>query len=128
MSHLKRKKRKQMFGRVFLPEPNGRFDLSTAEIFGVIEYLSERRLDPFNTDTTVDFFKSRLQEVNFDPEIDFICMTGNSLILALMLSVVVSSYYSVKLLMFDAKNSAYRERIIISPCLGRKGKEDARTN
>ena len=124
MKHLKQKKRSQM-SRVFLAEPNGRFDLSSAESFGVIEYLSSRRLDPFNTDTTVDFIKNRLQEVDFDLEVDFICMTGNSLILALMLSTAISSYYSVKLLMFDAKNSAYRERIMISPCLGRKEKEDA---
>ena len=101
--------------RVFLAEESRRFDSSSAERYGVLTYLSAERLDPFDTTGIVDLLDRALSEHGFDPSRDYVCMTGNMLVVSIFLSVVLSTSGRVRVLMFDARNSHYCERMIEAP-------------
>ncbi len=116
------KKKEDMIPKVFLVEPNDRFVLTSAETFGEILYLTESRLDPFNLPVVIDSIYDGFIACEFNPKTDYVCMTGNTLVLAVMLAVAVSLYDNLRLLMFDARTSKYRERTMESPRL--KGKEN----
>ena len=97
--------------RVFLAEPNGRYDLTAAREFGDIVYLSDQSMNPFDTATVVDKLETALIQAGFKPDEDYICMTGQSLTVAMLLAVAAATYPMVRLLMFDARGSNYRERV-----------------
>lgn len=98
--------------RVILAEPNQRYDLSGAEQFGPLVYLSPRPLPVFNTGTVVDLFKRRLHDIAFNPTEDIVCLTGNSLIVAQLTAVIASECPVFKLLMFCATDSSYKVRVL----------------
>lgn len=97
--------------RVFLAERNTRYDVSQAEQYGTIEYLLSDSCNPFNTIGMVQRLEAALKEKEFDAKEDFLCMTGNALTVAILLSVILQHNPIVKLLLFDARLSLYRERI-----------------
>lgn len=101
--------------RVFLAEPNRRFVLTDAQKFGKIEYLSDDQLNPFSISKTMELLNDGFSSKNFDPENDFLCMTGNTLILSYTLSIAATRFKSMKLLMFDSRTSCYCERMYQSP-------------
>lgn len=96
--------------RVILVEPNPRYDLTAAEEFGDIVYLSKTIMTPFNTADLIRTVKERLVAMDYDPETDYVCMTGYSLTVAMFLAVAVRMFGEVKIVMFDARNSTYKER------------------
>lgn len=96
--------------RVILVERNERYDVSSATTFGEILYLCDRPVNPFNTVGAVELFQERLVQMEYDPEVDYLCMTGQSLTVAMLLGVAVKLYGRVRLLMFHAREREYRER------------------
>lgn len=98
--------------RVILAEPTPRLDLSAAAHHGELTYLSDTQLNPFSPDGAIGIFKHRLQEIRFDPDVDLICLSGQTLTVALMMMAVANSYPTVKLLMFDARQSSYKIRVV----------------
>lgn len=97
--------------RVIIPEPNGKYDISSAERYGTIVTLSDRRVDPLSPDETATLFKARLKDVGFNPREDYICLTGHQLTTSVFLATVTSMFPCVRVLMFDARYSDYVSRV-----------------
>ena len=98
--------------RVFLIEENPRYDLTPLSAFGLVEYLcKERECSPFQTVRSTELIRQRLEQAVFNSEIDFICMTGQNLKIAMLLAVAANDYGAVRLLMFDAASHTYKERL-----------------
>lgn len=95
---------------IYLVEKTDRYDLSSLKAYGEIGSLTDRRLDPFNVPAT----KVRLREglKNFDPTEDYLCLTGNLLSVSLMLMVAYAEFDTFRILVFDARSSNYKERMI----------------
>lgn len=94
-----------------------RYDISAVKyysdeivyVIGNIEHIS-----PFDTPAFIDLVTHRLIMENFNPEIDFICLTGSSILLSLFAAILGSrySYANLKVLMFDARNNNYKLRLL----------------
>lgn len=95
--------------KVFLAAKNSRFDLTALEPYGEIQYFASS-LNPFNTEHCLQVFKDGFESFNSDE--DYICMTGNLLLVSMMMTIAYSEFETFKILMFDAGSSNYRERII----------------
>ncbi len=96
--------------KVFLAARNLRFDLAALEPYGEIQYFAES-LNPFDTERCLRVFKDGLAS-DFDQSEDFICMTGNLLLVSMLMMMAYNEFGSFKVLIFDAVNSNYRERVI----------------
>lgn len=95
--------------RVFLPHRTDK-DVSSAKDYGDIIYLCDD-CQVFDVDGTLRTFHKSLLSFNFDPEVDYICMTGRPLALAFLLALVVKQHDRVRLLFHNAKFNAYRTRM-----------------
>lgn len=104
---------------VVLPD-HSHYSVAAAQEFGEIVYLSTRKLDPLNPAACASLFRTRLEQIKFDPDNDFICLTGHQLTTALYLAVVTAIFPTVRLLMFDARTSSYCERVFSTESI-RKG-------
>jgi len=99
--------------RVFVVEPNHRYDLTQAKAYGEIVYLMPVPVHPSNTDWVVIGVREGAKRMAFDPLSDYVCMTGQATNVAIMLSVLHSQYgRTLKCLMFHPLTSTYQERII----------------
>ena len=98
--------------RVYLVEPNSRYDLTALIAYGQIEYISKGSLNPFNIGETLRKIKAGL--VDFDPTEDYLCLTGNLLSVSMLTMVAYSLFKSFKILAFDARTSNYRERLVVN--------------
>lgn len=96
---------------VFLTEPNTRYDLKALESYGPIKLLSKNHLNPFNTNLCLEILKEGLKD--FDSTEDYLCMTGNLLSVSMMMMIAYSMFDTFRVLVFDARTSNYKERIII---------------
>lgn len=99
--------------KVIAAEPNDRYSFICAETYGDLIYLSDVSLNPFESSTAIGLFSKQLDKISFDPDTDVICLTGKTIIVSLLMSVVAVKYNKFKVLMFDARVSAYRERTIL---------------
>tara|TARA_R100000152_G_C6779547_1_gene211279 strand:+ start:3185 stop:3520 length:336 start_codon:yes stop_codon:yes gene_type:complete len=99
--------------------PNGRFNTAGAVTFGQVRYCSpEGRVSMFNTDAGMAFIEERLED--FDPDTDFIAMTGQNVIVALALSYVMAKFGRCRILLFDARTAKYAERTVHHPSFSRE--------
>ena len=95
---------------VFLAEPNTRYDLSSLSGFGPVVSLSDTALNPFSVNETLIKLSKGL--IKMDPSEDYLCLTGNLLSVSLMMMIAYSKFSSFKILVFDARTSNYRERLV----------------
>lgn len=99
--------------RAFIAELHPRFDLSSAKTFGEVTPLTEQReLNPTNLDLCWTTFRDRLKAKNFDPAVDFIIQTGHSTMTAVLVAVVIHTWGSAQMLLFDSQASRYRRRML----------------
>lgn len=103
-----------MSPKVILIEKNDRYPLGKAEQFGEIVFISEAYINAFSPPEAIATIESRLTEIGFDKDRDYICMTGQALKIALLQTVAVIKYGVVQVLMWDATTSDYRIRNISS--------------
>ena len=96
--------------RVFVPVKTDKYDTSQAERFGGIFFLSEESISPFNINEVIWKFINSFRQSNFNPKIDYICMTGNSLILCWLSVAAMSLYKKVNILTYDSRNEEYQEK------------------
>ena len=97
---------------VFSPQ-DGRFNTQSAAAYGEVIYACPEGVSPFNTDGLTSSLYSTIED--FDPDADFLAMTGNNIVVALAVALALSSYGRVRLLIFDARTSKYVERTIHDP-------------
>ena len=96
--------------KVILAEPIGdRFNLDGAKAHGEIGYVSEQ-INPFACETAITKIKNGLKRLEYDPEIDYLCLTGQVLTVAMFLAVAVQEYGEVTVLAFHAKDG-YKTRV-----------------
>lgn len=100
-----------MSSRVFVAEPNEQYDISSAAERGELVYLS-RRVNPISTADAVRGFTEALDAHKFDPSKDWICLSGKTATLCLLVASIAARYEVLPLLIFDARNGSYVERII----------------
>lgn len=101
--------------RVFIVVRNSRFDVTPAEEFGRVEYVfDDDSVSPFSQSVTDDIAR-RLRDANFDPERDYIALTGPTIMVSLLVGVAMSSWPSIRTLLFDARKEGYRERSFAAP-------------
>ena len=101
----------QRAGRVFLAEQNPRYGLSNAGTFGQLNVINDGEpFNPMNLTEAARFMHAELLHAQYDPSIDFIILTGNPPVVATFLSVATMFGPVVKMLLFDARSSCYRER------------------
>lgn len=96
--------------KVFLAAKNSRFDLAALEPYGEIQYFINS-LNPFDTERCQQVFKDGLGS-NFEPTEDYICTTGNLLLVSMLMMMAYAEFDTFKILIFDARTSNYRERVI----------------
>ena len=98
--------------KVFLVEPNPRYDLRGTRSYGELVFLCSSSLNPFDTSNTIKQIIKSFNNSKYNPAEDYLCMTGQAIMLALFLSVALNKYKEVKILLFDARESKYRSRIV----------------
>ena len=96
--------------RVFLSEPNRKYDLTALKAYGPIEHVVQGHINPFNVQETILKLEEGFKKFNSTE--DFLCLTGNLLSVSLTLMVAYSLFDSFRVLVFDARTSNYRERIV----------------
>lgn len=90
-------------------EPSS-LDVSAAEEFGEIEYISTSRFN-FDIDNIIIKTSAHLTKIKYDPLKDCICLTGHSQKLAIFVATVASLHKEFSLLMFDSQKTRYKKRI-----------------
>lgn len=101
--------------KVFFVQGNMRFSTDLAKKFGEVHFFMERGHSPFNTKQVIDELTHRLSADDFDPELDYVALTGPSIAVSLMMLVLGSLYPRIQVLIFDARYEEYRARTIEMP-------------
>jgi len=100
--------------RVIVLEPTS-LVLTAAEEFGEIIFISKpHKFNLFNIDDIIQRTKSKLKEIEYDTNEDFICLSGNAQKTAIFLGAVISiigANLEFALLLFDAREAKYKKRI-----------------
>jgi len=105
----------QKRSRVFIPIDTDKYDVSNAKKFGEIVYILDDTVSPFNiTETTYKIINS-LKRNEFDPRKDFICMTGNSIILCWASISIMTLFDKVNILLFDSRTDDYQVKTLEKP-------------
>lgn len=99
--------------RVIAIEPCN-FDLTPAMVFGEVVFLFERTGE--RTSIWSEDFSScvldKLEEINYDPDIDFIVVSGAIVTLSLAIAVIAADYGVIKLLLYHSAEAGYVSRKI----------------
>ena len=98
--------------RVFIVVRNSRFDVSSAKEFGSVEFIfdSDDAVSPFDLPDVIMSIEDELSERDFDPSVDYVALTGPTIMVATLYAVVMGRYGTVRTLLFDARKEGYRER------------------
>jgi hypothetical protein len=91
-----------------------RFDVSDAERFGTVVSLFGKAgsMSIMHTDKIVKETLKRLDDLEYDHEKDYIVMTGDTVLLSMVIGIVLSHYGSALLLIYSSTNASYRPRRI----------------
>ena len=101
-----------MSSRVFVFEPTSK-DLGSASNFGKLEYMfdnDERRPSIWEVDQLLDAIDARLDELDFNPEKDFILGAGATMPLMVIMHLLCCKYVTYKVLFWHASVSEYVPR------------------
>lgn len=123
-----------MSPRVFIAEPLPDFlggkavkeDDVAKEVlpFGKLQKLSPVTLNPVDMETSAKVLAARMDELKFDPEKDYIALTGKILMQIVMVAVAKRKYPKLKLLIFMyGRHGTFRESVLTDDFLQVKGGE-----
>ena len=103
--------------RVFILQDQSKYDISAVKYYSnkLVFIVDRERINPFDIYEFTSLIKHRLTVEHFNPEIDLICLTGSSIMLSLFLATIVhwtNGYSNLKVLIYDARNSKYKLRIL----------------
>lgn len=96
--------------KVIVLEPTA-LDLSAAEEFGELVYISKYRFNLFNIDDIIQKTQIELNSMKYDPMEDLICLTGAAQKIAIFVAAVANLNLKFTLLIFDAREAKYKKRI-----------------
>ena len=89
--------------KVFVANFNNQ-DVSPAERFGQLVYLTEGSTNIFNTNKLVVEIKSKLEEIR---DTDFLLVSGHSIVNIIASSIILFKYGILNVLIYDAKTQDY---------------------
>ena len=97
--------------RCIMFEPTA-FDTSKLKEFGEITYLFTKEVGrrPLRDQMLECQIINRLQQLQYDPTLDLIVMTGSQLTLLIFATTAVSGYGAIQTLVFDILTRSYNER------------------
>ena len=103
--------------RVFALQKQQRYDISAVKYYSkeIIYIIDDEHINPFDTHGFIELIRHKLIMNNFDPDIDFICLTGSSILLSFFLATLVRYHRCTdqfKVLIFDATRSQYKLRLL----------------
>lgn len=108
-----------MKSRVFIlqDQRNSRYDISGVKYYSkeLVYVMDNERVNPFDINEFTELVRHRLIMENFNPEKDFICLTGSSILLSVFLAAIVRKCTyacQFKVLIFDAKKNQYKLRML----------------
>ena len=102
-----------MTARVFQVRESNRFDVTPAEEYGELSVLLKSSdCSPFNPDRFGRGLRDRLDQVEYDPNRDYIILSGDMLDLIFTIGFLKSEYEHVKVLIFNARDNAYFPRVL----------------
>jgi len=102
-----------------MAQKSNRFDTRSAEEFGELHYLAGEFSSPFNTDGFIQELMQGLSQYGFDSDHDYIALTGQTIPVALLVGVIMSCYPTARLLLFDARDGGYKDKIVTRPEVSR---------
>jgi hypothetical protein len=102
--------------RVFFVEQTTRFNSSSALFYGQPVFVTAPgdRIPPFRTDELLDRVHDVLDKEEFDPQRDYVALTGPHAAVALFYAQVLSRYGVCNTLLFDAPTERYSMRTVTS--------------
>lgn len=103
--------------RVFVLQKQTKYDVSAAKYYtkSFVYIADNEKISPFDTYALIELIEHKLKVADFDPDVDFICLTGASVLLSLFLATIVRKYSmstTFKLLIYDARKSKYQLRLM----------------
>lgn len=81
-----------------------RFDLTTAEQYGKIEYLLSPQASPFKPDRVIDELETQLQD--FGPD-DFLLLVGNPVLIGLSTAIAADRSPDINFLQWSGTEQRY---------------------
>lgn len=101
--------------RVVFVQESPRFDVTAAGSHGTPFFLLEfREVSPLNIDRARDLILERLESIKFDPERDWIALTGPAILVATLAALAAARWEPMRLLLWDARNERYVRRIMFA--------------
>lgn len=76
------------------------------------------RLSPLKPNDFTRLVLDRLDEMEFDPDLDYFVMSGDLRFVSMCLAIMLDKYDGVNMLMFDAVTGHYEVRRITAPSVG----------
>lgn len=102
-----------MSRRVFFLQGSDRFNTEPANRYGERVFLFTSDLpSPLNPSGVATHGLQRMEELRFNPEEDYVALTGPVVPLVVFISALVATYgdHALRFLIFDARHGTYQER------------------
>lgn len=96
--------------RVIMTGKGDKFEEGNISDFGERVILFPRQYRPFRTEEFLSTLRGRLSEIKYDPDTDYIAVTGNILVVTLVCTYLGLHYDNVKLLLWDRNMGEYQDR------------------
>ncbi len=98
-----------------LEQPNVSLDISKAKSFGELIFIfnkREHRCSCFKTVEYTDNILTKMEELGYDPDVDFFLVAGSMVPIVTAMVGVVSTFGKVKVLLYRANEMEYVERTL----------------
>lgn len=95
-----------MTPKVFIIQDDGRKNLSPAAKYGEVVVLATRDM-PIFADTTNSIVMLRSKLKDYNPDVDFLLMTGDPLLIGATMALVAIQCHKVQCLKWDKQNLTY---------------------
>lgn len=100
--------------RTFLLEPV-QYRIDGAARYGPLHYIfppDAARSSIWETSRLSDEILQRLDRLQYDPNLDYLVVTGHQIALATMIAVVANDYGNFRALFYDMNSREYVERVL----------------
>ncbi len=100
----------------FVTEVAERFNIDQVREFGSPVLLFEKdNRSPYRVNDVIADIEKALRQNRFDPQVDYIALTGSYYMVLLMMATVANSYDEFQVLMFSPAHDGYVKKKILLP-------------
>lgn len=99
--------------KVFVVQENPNLDYGPAESYGQVVFITAEEFRPIAGSIRNEYILSDIERrmEEFDPENDWLILTGNPMIMGYSFHLALSKADSIKCLQWDRRSAEYREYI-----------------